>query len=397
MDASHAHPPPKIRTVREGPVSSAQVQGLPAADLIRRALEERPQGCSAWTPPGVEEIAELLPQFSIERLLGRGGMGAVYKGEQLSLGRPVAIKFLPAELAVDGEFLARFQREAKILARLHHPGIVTVYDSGQTTTGNLYFVMEYVEGEDLGKQLQQGGIRPAQALEWAAQICAALDYAHRKGVVHRDIKPVNVLIALDGQAKLLDFGLARPVAEDGSDFTRSSVVLGTPDYMAPEQRCGSVDLRSDIFAVGVLLYEMLAGERPHGAFRPPSSYAGVDARLDAVVLRALQPRPEQRYPSAGEFMAAIEALRDAPPSIVARLLVDRDRRVALAVVAVCVVLAGATLWSWVAARRSPASAAPPTATGVVLEPAALPGAGPAPQQEREEHAEVKTSPSAKDF
>ena len=220
----------------------AQVQGVPARDLFRQALDNNR---STWTPPSLENIATWLPQYRIDGLLGRGGMGVVYRGEHITLERPVAIKLLPSELAADAQFLARFQREAKVLARLQHPGIVTVHDFGQTSCGHLYFAMEFVDGTDLKRLIRSENIQPERVLELVAQICEALHYLHSQGVVHRDIKPANVLIARDGKVKLADFGLALPAREDGAQLTRSNMVMGTPDYMAPEQRHGMADHRAD--------------------------------------------------------------------------------------------------------------------------------------------------------
>ena len=175
-----------------------------------------------------------MPQYRIESLLGRGGMGAVYKGIQLNLDRPVAIKLLPAEIAADKQFVTRFEREARTLAKLQHARIVTIYDFGRTNEGHLYFAMEYIDGTDLRRILKGPGLDPEQALAVVGQLCDALQVAHREGVVHRDIKPENVLITRDGYVKLADFGLSRPPQEDGTSvLTNTNVVMGTPDYMAP--------------------------------------------------------------------------------------------------------------------------------------------------------------------
>ena len=233
-----------------------------AGELLARALNTPGPsvGDGRWTPPAPEELAALLPQYHIESLLGHGGLGAVYKGRQAALDRPVAIKLLPAEMAADAQFIARFQREARTLAKLQHPGIVTVYDFGQTSAGHLYFVMEFVDGTDLHRILHApGGVNPAQALEIISQICDALHYAHEKGVIHRDIKPGNILVNTQSRAKLADFGLARPAAGPAGSLTGTDVIVGTPDYMAPEQHVGEADARADIYALGVMLYEMLTG------------------------------------------------------------------------------------------------------------------------------------------
>ena len=293
-----------------------ELHGLDPGELLARGLGTvRPSsGASAWVPPAPEELARLLPQYRIESLLGHGGMGAVYKGTQVALDRTVAIKLLPAEVAADEQFIARFQREARTLAKLQHPGIVAVFDFGQTSEGHLYFVMEYVDGTDLHRLLQTSGLNPAQTLEIIHQVCEALHYAHGQGVIHRDIKPANILITRGGQAKLADFGLARPVREGGvSALTSTNVVMGTPDYMAPEQRRGLGDHRADIYALGVMLYEMLTGETPRGIFERPSQKVRVDVRIDEVVIRALQAEPERRYQRVSEMKTDVDRIRTPVP------------------------------------------------------------------------------------
>jgi serine/threonine protein kinase/formylglycine-generating enzyme required for sulfatase activity len=295
-----------------------ELHGLDPGELLARGLHTVKASANSgpWEPPTPEDLARLLPQYLIESLLGRGGMGAVYKGLQVALDRPVAIKLLPAEIAADGDFIARFQREARTLARLQHSGIVTVYDFGQTSAGHLYFVMEYVDGTDLQRILKGPGLKPEQAFELIAQICDALYYAHRQGVIHRDIKPANILLTKDGRAKVADFGLARPIAEDSGGLTQTNMVMGTPDYMAPETRTSAThaDHRADIFALGVMLYEMLTGHRPHGAFQPPSHRVQVDVRIDEVVLKALQQEPDRRYQQASEMKVDVDRIRTTPPT-----------------------------------------------------------------------------------
>ena len=230
----------------------------------------------------------MLPLYKIERLAGRGGMGAVYQGVQLNLDRPVAIKLLPPEIAADAQFVARFEREARALARLQHPRIVTIYDFGKTTEGHLYFAMEFVDGTNL-REIMREGLNPDQALAVVGQLCDALQAAHQAGIVHRDIKPENVLVTREGFVKLADFGLACLPQETGAPgLTNTNVVMGTPEYMAPEQwGCfAKADHHLDIFALGVMFDEMLTDAT--GAFDPPSVRsrgAAVDVRIDDVVLR----------------------------------------------------------------------------------------------------------------
>ena len=377
--------------------SKAPPNGLGSLDpgeLLARGLNtvQPTLGEAPWVPPLPEELARLLPQYHIERLLGHGGMGAVYQGEQPALQRKVAIKLLPADLAMDAMFVARFQREARMLARLQHPGIVAVYDCGQSSAGHLYFVMEYVEGTDLQRVLRDPGLEPEQAMELITQICDALHYAHRQGVIHRDIKPANILLGVDGRVKVADFGLARPNEIEGDELTKTNMVMGTPAYMAPEQRMGHADARADIFALGVMLYEMLTGKRPHGVFDPPSHKVHVDVRIDSVVLKAMQSEPERRYQQVSEMRSDVEDIRTtplpaeappAPPAPPAELaLVRSGSKWPLAVVLAAVMLAagwlmffpqGQALWrqgtKTVASAISGTPAAAPASTPpVVNEP-----------------------------
>lgn len=291
---------------------------LSPRELFALALdaENKPSAPSDWQPPAPEEIARLLPQFRIEGFIGRGGMGAVYRGWQTDLDRQVAIKVLPAEMAADGQFVERFRREARAMAKLSHPHIISVYDFGQTSEGHLFFAMEYVEGANLHEIIHGPGLNPEQALSVAGQICLALAYAHGKGVVHRDIKPANVMIDTESHVKVADFGLARlieGVAESDPQFGASTVtgtVIGTPDYMAPEQKRGhDVDHRADIYSLGVLIYEMLCRETPQGVFEPPSRRTGCDTRIDGIVVKAMQQAPERRYQSTKEMKADVDTAR----------------------------------------------------------------------------------------
>ena len=298
-----------------------------------------------WQPPEPEELAQLLPQYRIESLIGCGGMAAVYRGTQANLDRPIAIKLLPAEMAADEEFVERFRREACTLAKLRHPGIVTIYESGQTSEGHLFFVMEFVDGADLHHVLHGPGIHPKQALIFTTQVCDALEYAHKHGVVHSDIKPGNILITREGRAKLVDFGLARPLNPNDAAASRNLVIMGTPDYAAPEQHAGVADPRSDLYALGVVLYEMLTGQPPRGGFEPPSQRAGGDVRIDPIVIKALQPEPAMRFQRASEMKAAIERLRIMPaqrrPSAAQPDVQGKGQGKVTLVTSLCVVILGA--------------------------------------------------------
>ncbi len=270
-----------------------------AASISPAAASER----GAQPPPSIESLAPLFPQYELLELIGRGGMGAVYKARQRGLDRLVAIKVLPADLSRDPTWSERFAREAKALARLAHPNIVGVHDSGQVE-GFFYFAMEYVDGSTLRQVIQAKSARPAEALRLVMQICDALQYAHEEGIVHRDIKPENILIDKRGRVKIADFGLAKLIEGDrgGITLTKTQQTMGTPHYMAPEQweKPQDVDHRADIFSLGVVFYELLTNELPLGRFAPPSKKVQVDVHLDQVVLRALEKEPDLRYQQASQ-------------------------------------------------------------------------------------------------
>jgi hypothetical protein len=267
--------------------------------------------------PAPETPAELaagsqVGPYRIEALIGRGGMGAVYRAVHTLLGRAVALKILPPHLAADKEFVSRFQREAVALAKLQHPNIVAIHDMG--IEGERYwFAMEHVEGVNLRQILTQGKMTPEQALAVVPRLCEALEYAHQQGIVHRDIKPENILIDREGTPKIADFGLAKIVKGDAAErtLTRTSMVMGTVEYMAPEQRENTrgADHRADIYSMGVVLYEMLTGQIPAGKFDLPSQRVQVDVRLDDVVVKALQQDPERRYQRASHMGGDITSIR----------------------------------------------------------------------------------------
>ena len=288
-------------------------RSLCPACLLRQALASRTvvngdARNSSKPPPTPEEIADKFPQFEILECLGRGGMGVVYKARQKSLNRLVAIKILAPDREHEPRFAERFAREAELLARLNHPHIVTIHDFGETG-GLFYLVMEFVDGVNLRDLLRDGKLEPKQALAIVPPICEALQYAHDKGIVHRDIKPENLLLDREGRIKIADFGIAALMGAEGEN-------AGTPPYMAPEQggdRSG-IDHRADLYALGVVLYEMLTGERPGKDLIAPSRKVQIDVRLDEMVLRALEKEPERRYQTAGEFRTVVETLQDSPPA-----------------------------------------------------------------------------------
>ncbi len=276
--------------------------------------------------PTLEAVAAAFPQLEIDSLIGRGGMGAVYKARQPHLDRWVALKVLSSGLASDKAFADRFTREARVLAKLNHPNIVTLHDFGQA--GDYFFLlMEYVDGVNLRQAMRTGKFTPEQALSVVPKICEALQYAHSEGILHRDIKPDNILLDSRGNLKIADFGIAKVVGTEADPFstssssgavtalTHASTSLGTPQYMAPEQVTdpNKVDHRADIYSLGVVFYEMLTGELPTGEFVPPSQVSQVDARIDAVVQRALEQEREQRQQSADEVRTQVETIVRTPP------------------------------------------------------------------------------------
>lgn len=276
------------------------------------------QGQKPPPPPAPEEIAGHFPQLEIVECLGRGGMGVVYKARQPQLNRWVALKILAPEKERDSRFAERFQGEAQALAQLNHPHIVTVYDFGQTN-GLYYLLMEYVDGMSLRQLLEAGRIKPEEALAIVPPICEALQYAHDQGIVHRDIKPENILLDKTGRIKIADFGIARMLSRAGARETPSEAhqVMGTPHYMAPEQTEQPllVDHRADIYSLGVVFYEMLTGELPREEFKAPSQKAPVDARLDEVVLHALEKDREKRYQQASQVKTDVETIAAAHPGM----------------------------------------------------------------------------------
>ncbi|MFC7247782.1 Stk1 family PASTA domain-containing Ser/Thr kinase [Catellatospora aurea] len=263
-------------------------------------------------------------RYQVGELLGYGGMAEVHRGRDLRLGRDVAIKMLRTDLARDATFQMRFRREAQNAAALNHPAIVAVYDTGEerAPTGEVlpYIVMEFVAGRTLKEVLAaEGRLMPRRAMEITADICAALEFSHRHGIIHRDIKPGNVMFTPNAQVKVMDFGIARALASGATTMTQTSAVIGTAQYLSPEQARGeAVDARSDVYAAGCVLFELLCGHPPfvgdspvavayqHVREEPPApseSNRDVTPDIDAVVLKALSKNPANRYQSAGEMRA----------------------------------------------------------------------------------------------
>ena len=287
-----------------------------AGMLENESSVERTTGSHSGEPFDSLPVGELqsrFPDFEILELLGQGGMGSVYKARQIKLDRLVAIKILPPEIGRNRDFAERFVREAKAMAQLNHPHILTIHDFGEAE-GLFFFVMEYVDGVNLRQAMQRQDLTPPDAMAIVSPICDALQYAHDRGIVHRDIKPENILLNSAGQPKIADFGLSKLVGKKEAEFslTETHQVMGTPRYMAPEQmqETRSVDHRADIFSLGVLFYELLTGELPIGNFPSPSKKVRIDVRLDEVVLKTLENEPEQRYQKVSEFRTEVEKISD---------------------------------------------------------------------------------------
>lgn len=313
-----------------GCLLKAGFESQPPARPPEPTQSSPPGGSGGFVPPTAEEMSGRLPQLEILELLGRGGMGAVYKARQRLLDRLVAVKVLPPEVCRDSAFAERFAREAQALARLSHTNIVAVYDFGRTVDGLFYFVMEYVDGVNLRQTIQSGGTSTKKALAIVPQICEALQFAHDEGIVHRDIKPENILVDKKGRVKIADFGLAKLLGHSPGvvSLTSTRQVMGTLRYMAPEQMEGTkvVDHRADIYSLGVVFYELLTGELPIGRFAPPSEKVQIDVRLDEVVLRTLETEPERRYQRVGEVRTDIQAIASNDESRVAVPSAETARR-----------------------------------------------------------------------
>jgi len=289
----------------------------------------------------MEEPRRLGNRYELGAVLGRGGMAEVFMARDIRLGRAVAVKTLRADMARDATFQARFRREAQSAASLNHPAIVAVYDTGEDYIGGLslpYIVMEYVDGSTLRDLLHSGRrLLPERALEITSGVLQALDYSHRNGIIHRDIKPANVMLTRQGAVKVMDFGIARAMGDQGMTMTQTSAVIGTAQYLSPEQAKGeTVDARSDLYSTGCLLYELLTGRPPfvgdspvavayqhvREAPLPPSHHdPEVPAVADAIVLKALGKHPDERYQSAEEMRADIERALDGRPIAAAPTLV----------------------------------------------------------------------------
>ena len=292
----------------------------------------------------------LSDRYEIGEILGFGGMSEVHMARDLRLHRDVAVKVLRADLARDPSFYLRFRREAQNAAALNHPAIVAVYDTGEADTpaGPLpYIVMEFVDGVTLRDIVHTDGPMPLRrAIETIADACQALNFSHQHGIIHRDVKPANIMISKAGAVKVMDFGIARAIADSGNSVTQTAAVIGTAQYLSPEQARGdTVDARSDVYSLGCVLYEILTGEPPFigdspvaVAYQhvredpvPPSErYEGISPELDAVVLKALAKNPDNRYQTAAEMRADLVRVHNGEAPDAPKVLTDAERTSMLA-------------------------------------------------------------------
>ncbi len=303
------------------PILEGSPRGLCPMCLISAVAKSDEPIPSDAPSPELDDLRAVFPQLEILEPLGAGGMGRVYKVRQPNLDRIVALKLLPPAYAADPEWIERFTREARALARLNHPNIVQVFDFGETAPDEKgerfpFLLMEYVDGVNLRQALRTGALTAREALTIVPSVCSALQYAHDQGVLHRDIKPENILLDTLGRVKIADFGLAklRGDSAPGLTLTGTGAQLGTAAYMAPEQieKPHDVDHRADIYSLGVVFYELLTGELPLGRFLSPSEKSGTDPRLDTIVFRTLEKERDRRFQSATDMRTEVENVAATP-------------------------------------------------------------------------------------
>lgn len=321
-----------------------------------------------WEPPEADEVEPWFSGYAGFAFIDRGSMGAVYAATQLSLDRRVAIKILPPELGLNPDFVARFQREARLLAKLQHPNIIAVHDSGTTENGHAFIAMEFVQGTCLLDILRERPIPLTEALEISAQVAQALAFAHEHGVIHRDIKPTNILIDEWGRARVADFGLAKLVGQDWFDvaaFGGTGAGLGTPGYAAPEQKRSDpqVDQRTDIFSLGVTLRELVTGE----VSDDPDDLSDLAATacpkfVTQIILKAIRENPQHRYQSASDLEADLTSAlkRASAPTLPIQIF---QRPITAMVIGIQLVVTGWLLYEkvqaeWLSPPRTSAQRSP---------------------------------------
>lgn len=306
---------------------------------------------------GIEEKEPLsinVQGYEVQELIGGGGMGEVYRAVLTARGKMVAMKVVAGRLTRDPEVTARFEAEVAAMSQLDHENVVHVLDHGETANGRHFLVMEYVDGCDLRRLLRAQKLETERALDIFLKVCAGVAHAHERGLVHRDIKPANILIGADGTVKVADFGLAKTLVENSSGygFTQTRDTFGTPYYVAPEvtRSAGCADGRADIYALGVLLYELLTGAVPMGQFTPLSQKTGLSKKIDAVINHALADDPKRRLTSVAEMAATVEKIIADHQRGTAKKL--RSRRVMAAAAVLAMVGVGAAVGAWVGETRT---------------------------------------------
>jgi serine/threonine protein kinase len=297
-----------------------------------------------------EAVSLEIDGYEVHELIGGGGMGEVYRAKRLNDGQIVAIKVVAGRLTRDPEVTARFENEVSAMAQLNHENVVRVLDQGETTDGRHYLVSEFIDGCDLRRLLKAQRLEAAKAFEIFDKVCTGIAHAHERGIVHRDIKPANILVGSDGTVKIADFGLAKTLVDDSHwyGFTQTRDTFGTPYYIAPEvtRQAGVADQRSDVYALGVLLYELLCGAVPMGQYTPLSQRIDIDKRIDNILAEALADDPQRRTASVAELAAEVRKIASRHASR------QKRSRLVFALAAAFVVLGlGGALGAWFAMSR----------------------------------------------